>query len=132
MGTNALPNSFFGVIISQGFQADKPLFPRWPDSDIFSRLDLIALLFQIGQKMFKEEGAGNSSVHIPADLTVPCRFSLLLGLPGIITHGAALFRVFYDGQATLPAKLVGGLTHQGITGFAVVALLPIHKIDRVQ
>lgn len=72
MRPNALPNSFFGVIISQGFQTDKPLFSRWPDSDIFSCLDGVTLLFQIGQEMLKEKGMGNAGVHIPADLPVPC------------------------------------------------------------
>ena len=41
--------------------------------------------------------------------TVPCRLALLLGLPGVVAHGAALLRLLNDGQALLPAKLVGGL-----------------------
>jgi len=108
MRPNALPNSFFGVIISQGFQTDKPLFSRWPDSDIFSCLDGVTLLFQIGQEMLKQECTGNTGVHIPADLPVPGGLPLLLGLPGVIAHGAPLLRAFYDGQAMLSAQLVGG------------------------
>ena len=131
MGTNALPNSFFAVIISQGFQTDKTLLSRWPDSDIFSSLDLIALLFQISQKVFKQEGAGNASVHVPAYLAVPRWLSLLFCLPGVIAHSAALLWVLNDGQAMFSAKLVGSLPYEGIGTFAIIVFLSIYKRNGV-
>ena len=127
MGTNALPDGFFGVIVPQGFQPDEPHFPRRPDSDIFPQLHRIALFLQIAQKMLKQECVGNTGVHIPAYLPIPCRLALLLGLLGVIAHGSALFRLLNDGQAVLPAKLVGGLPHEGVGTFAVVIFISVHE-----
>lgn len=132
MVTDTLADHFLRVVVPQGFQAHKPLPARRPHRYVLPCLDLIPLFFQIGDKVFKQEGTGNAGIHILSYLPVPCGPALLLRLPGVPAHGAALFRVFYHGQAMLPAKLVGGLPHEGVGGLAVVVLLPVHKGNRVQ
>jgi len=65
-------------------------------------------------------------------LTVPSWVALLLRLPGVIAHSAALLRGLNDGKPMLPAKLVGSLLHKSIAGFAVVVLLAVYERNRVQ
>lgn len=129
---NTLPDGILGVIVTQGFEPDKPLLPRRANGQIFPGHDLVALLFQIVHEMLKEEGSGNAGVHIPADLTVPGGLALLLGLPGVIAHGAALLRLFNDRQAMLPAKVIRSAPHESIGGLAIVILFAVLEGDRVQ
>lgn len=132
MVTDASADRFLRVVVPQGFQSHKPLPARRPHRYVFPCLDLIPLFFQIGDEMFKQKRPGDTGIHVRSYLAVPCRLALLLRLPSVPAHGAALFRVFYHGQAMLPAKPVGGLAHEGVGGLAVIVLLSINKGDGVQ
>lgn len=131
MVTDASADRFLRVVVPQGFQPHKPFPARRPHRYVFPCLDLIPLLFQIGNKVLKQEGTGNAGIHILPYLPVPGGFALPFRLPGVPAHGATMLRVFYHGQAIVPAKLVGGLPHEGVGGLTAIVLLPIHKGDGV-
>ena len=132
MVTETLADHFLRVVVPQGFQPHKPLPARRPHRYVFSCLDLIPLLFQIGDKVFKQEGTGNAGIHVRSYLAVPCRLALLLRLPGVPAHGAALFRVFYHGQAMLLADAVAGTAYLMVAPLVGVVVPVVLETDRVE
>ena len=82
--------------------------------------------------MFKQEGTGNAGIHVRSYLAVPCRLALLLRLPGVPAHGAALFRVFYHGQAMLLADAVAGTAYLMVAPLVGVVVPVVLETDRVE
>lgn len=49
------PDCFLGIVIPQGFEPDKPFFPGRSHRYVLAQLDLIALFFQVADKVLKQE-----------------------------------------------------------------------------
>ena len=53
MGLDTLLDGLLGVVVPQGFQPHKPFLARRPYRYVLAQLDLIALLFEVGDEMLK-------------------------------------------------------------------------------
>ncbi len=125
---NPLLDGGVGVLLAQTVQTNEPFGIGRAHSGvlILSVLDLVAGLFQRIQKCGEVEGCGNEAVNVATDLAADGGLAFLLCLPFLM--GQALALGGNDGQAMLPAQIVGNLLHLIEIGVHITPqLFPILK-----
>lgn len=102
---NPPADALHGVILAKvPGKADKPLFPRWADGNIFAYLDLVAFAVEVVKKLAFRHGLADNLINIGTNDTPPCRTLLLLSPPFAIVLTLSGLGMFNDRKAKFPAK----------------------------